>query len=172
MDKSKLDSVVAQHMLWLGTKGKGGQRADLSNANLEGAGLIRANLRGAYLGGANLEGADLRFANLRGADLEGANLRFANLEGVNLGWANLEGANLEGADIRHCKGDGVVIKNKPGLRWDVVYTKDVLAIGCKQHTYTEWAEFTDEEVAKMDPKALEFWREHKAMLLALKTEFN
>jgi hypothetical protein len=56
-------------LAWL--KGEaGGEKADLSGADLSGADLCEANLRGADLCGANLRGADLCGANLRGADLD------------------------------------------------------------------------------------------------------
>ncbi len=74
--------------------------ADLRSANLRSADLGGANLRGADLSGANLRGADLRSADLGGADLSGADLRSANLSGADLGGANLGGANLGGADLR------------------------------------------------------------------------
>jgi hypothetical protein len=124
---TELKSILDQHQLFL--DGKGGSRANLYLANLEGATLTGANLRvadltranlstvnfsGADLTGANLTGANLRVttltdailtgANLKdailtGARLWGANLRFAILTGANLKDANLEGANLRGANL-------------------------------------------------------------------------
>ena len=61
MDKDKLREILTKHKQWLFSE-DGGQRADLSDANLIGANLIGANLRGA-----NLIGANLSDANLRGA---------------------------------------------------------------------------------------------------------
>lgn len=49
MDLSK---ILSDHKQWL--TGKGGTRADLSDADLRGANLGGAYLRGANLGGANL----------------------------------------------------------------------------------------------------------------------
>ena len=84
-------STLRLHVMWLRGE-SGGQRADLSGADLRGAYLSGANLGGADLSGANLRGADLR-----GADLSGADLRGADLSGANLGGADLSGANLRGA---------------------------------------------------------------------------
>ena len=75
----------------------GGERANLSGADLRGAYLLRANLRGADLRGANLWRANLRGADLCGADLCGANLWGAYLSGADLWRADLCGANLSGA---------------------------------------------------------------------------
>ena len=61
---------------------EGGERADLSGADLSRADLSGANLSGANLSRANLSGADLSRANLSGADLSGANLYGANLSGA------------------------------------------------------------------------------------------
>ena len=79
MEASKLKQVLDQHKLWVETKGKQGQYANLRGANLEGA---------------NLSGADLRYANLTGADLRHVNLYYANLTDANLTGADLRYANL------------------------------------------------------------------------------
>ena len=87
-----IKKILSEHLKWL--KGEGGERANLSGADLSEANLSEANLSEADLSGANLSGADLRWANL-----SGANLRWANLSGANLRWANLSEANLSEADL-------------------------------------------------------------------------
>ena len=104
IDQETLSAILKEHLLWLDSRGKNGERADLSNKNLRGsdlrgADLFRANLRGADLREADLIRADLRGADLRGADLFRANLFRADLEGADLEGANLEGANLVGANL-------------------------------------------------------------------------
>ena len=99
-----IKKILDDHKLWVETNGKGGNRANLRDANLERANLVVANLERANLVGANLEGADLVGANLERANLVGANLYGANLEGANLYGANLEGADLYGADLRGARG--------------------------------------------------------------------
>ena len=93
----KIKKILDDHKLWL--DGKGGERADLREANLYGANLSRANLYGADLREANLYGADLREANLYGANLSRANLSEADLSR-----ADLRGANLSGASLERAKG--------------------------------------------------------------------
>ena len=89
MDAKKLKEILDKHLKWI--RGEdGGERADLSRANLYGADLSRANLSGA-----NLYGADLSRANLYGADLSGADLSGANLSEANLYGADLYGAKIE-----------------------------------------------------------------------------
>ena len=89
--------------------------------------------------------ADLRGADLRGADLQGADLRGATY------------------------GEGVVIGNDPicimGLKWFVLIMQTHIKIGCELHSKAEWAAFDDESIKKMNSGALEFWREHKEMIL-------
>ena len=72
MDVNKLKDVLDKHLKWLRDE-DGGERADLSGADLSWADLSRANLSGADLSWANLSGADLSWANLSGADLSRAN---------------------------------------------------------------------------------------------------
>ena len=69
----ELKNILDKHLKWLRNE-SGGERADLSRANLSRANLSRANLSGADLSRANLYGANLSGANLYGANLSGANL--------------------------------------------------------------------------------------------------
>lgn len=79
MNQEELNNVIRKHKLWIEGK-EGGERANLSEADLYGA--------------------DLRWVCLANADLRGANLECANLEGANLYKAELQGATLYGADLR------------------------------------------------------------------------
>jgi hypothetical protein len=74
-----LPIILADHIGWL--FGPGGERANLSEADLRGAYLYGADLREADLREADLREADLRRADLRGAilcdaDLHGARITF------------------------------------------------------------------------------------------------
>ena len=70
---------------------------------LQGIGGERANLSGADLCGVDLSGADLRYANLSNTDLSYATLCNANLSGADLRYANMRDANLSGADVSSIK---------------------------------------------------------------------
>ena len=72
--KIKLDL----HLKWLHGE-TGGERADLSSADLSSANLSYADLSSANLSYADLSYADLSSANLRSADLSYADLSYANL---------------------------------------------------------------------------------------------
>ena len=101
----ELDVILDNHRKWL--KGeKGGERADLQDANLQGADLRYAYLQDADLQDADLRYADLqraylRYANLQGADLRHANLRYAYLQDADLRYADLQDADLQRADLRY-----------------------------------------------------------------------
>ena len=93
MTKNELSIILAKHEKWL--RGEpGGMRANLVDADLNGA-----DLRRAYLRGANLVGANLSDANLFGAELSDANLFGAYLSDAYLNRADLRGANLVGANL-------------------------------------------------------------------------
>ena len=150
--------------------------ADLRGAYLDGANLDGANLYGAYLSGANLDGANLRCVNLDGANLrcvnlDGANLYGAYLDGANLDGANLDGANLYGAYLSGADLDGEKLTKSPlvitGLRYWCLISDGYMRLGCKRFTHEEWAEFSDDEIEKMDSCALEFWKQWKESLLAM-----
>jgi hypothetical protein len=151
---------------------------DLEDANLRGANLYNANLRGTNLKGANLRGTNLYNANLRGtnlnnadlynanlryADLEDANLEGANLRGTNLRGANLDNANLEGADLL-ASGNMKELRTMQIDTYKIGFTLDTLQIGCRRHKIEEWKSFSDEEIAKMDDGALEWWNKFRPII--------
>ena len=103
MTQEELNIILDRHKKWLNDE-EGGERAnlsgaDLSEATLIGATLIGADLSEANLSGAHLIGADLRGSTLSGAHLIGADLRGATLIGADLSEATLIGATLIGADL-------------------------------------------------------------------------
>ncbi|RYL19998.1 pentapeptide repeat-containing protein [Acinetobacter baumannii] len=109
------------------------------------------------------EDANLRGADLRGADLRGANLRGADLRGADLRDANLRGADLFGADLFGAKASPLIVY---GLRWDVIINGlGKMRIGCQEHSVEDWKSFDDARITRMDSEALEFWNQHKSMLL-------
>ena len=103
MDKKELNKIIREHKEWL--MSEGGERANLSSADLRFADLQSADLHSADLHSANLSSADLssanlRFANLRSADLHSADLQSADLHSADLQSANLSSADLQSADLR------------------------------------------------------------------------
>lgn len=85
--QEKLKEILASHGKWLRCE-NGGERADLSNADLSGANLSGADLSGADLSGAYLNGADLSGADLGGAYLSGADLGKTYYQIVRIGRRN------------------------------------------------------------------------------------
>ena len=186
MKNGILGIILGAHKLWLKGDPRG-SRADLSGANLIGADLSDADLRDADLSDADLRYADLRRADLRyailryailrravllDADLSDAILRRAvlldaDLSDADLRRADLLDADLRRADLRYVVGNGGAEMTCLQDRWPVVITKDVIAIGCQQHPVQDWWDFSDEQIAEMDQKALEWWRTRKPILKAL-----
>jgi hypothetical protein len=102
MKTDELKIILEKHRKWLNNDG--GERAELSgaelsDANLSDADLHYADLSDADLRRADLSNADLRYANLSDADLSDANLSHAELSDANLSHANLSHADLSGADL-------------------------------------------------------------------------
>ena len=79
--------------------------------------------------------------------------------------ANLWGANLRGANLWCAKNAPLIIT---GLRW-VVYISGTgnMRIGCQNHSIKHWDNFSDELINRMDDCALEFWKQHKEMLMGI-----
>ncbi|EGT2048475.1 pentapeptide repeat-containing protein [Listeria monocytogenes] len=149
MNQEELDIILENHGKWL--RNEGGEKADLSNADLKNTNLRFANLRLAYLRGANLRlaylrGANLRFADLRGADLSNADLSNVNLSNVNLSNANFRGVDLSDAYLnwvnwQHVEGLTVICVQVDTTRKNnqIAYIKelDIWITGCFQGTLDE-----------------------------------
>ena len=130
-----LKQILELHKKWLNNEGDG-KRADLSRADLRSADLRSADLSRADLRGADLSGADLRDADLRGADLRSADL-----------WSTI--------------GNQVEIFTFQTNKYPVVICQDRIQIGCKNFSQSEWFNFSDDEISKMDSDALDWWCIHK-----------
>ncbi len=91
--KKELSEILEKHKKWLNSEG--GEKADLSNVNLQ-----KFNLRDVDLSYADLRGSDLFWANLKGANLKGADLRYTDLREANLQYADLRGSNLNSSALR------------------------------------------------------------------------
>ena len=181
-----LKEILENHKIWLEDNHEG-ERANLSGANLSEAALRRADLRGANLSEANLSEAFLREANLRGADLSEANLREANLREADLREADLSGADLSGADLSEAYlretnlrgadlsganligaiGDGNRIITIQTPVYHVIWTKEKVWIGCKKFRLKEWEDMDEYLIGELSPKALEFSKEWKGLLLPI-----
>ena len=95
-----LEKILEKHKKWL-NKEEGGEKADLSYADLSNADLGYVDLTDADLSCADLSDTDLTDANLKGVDLRHANLRGADLSYADLTNTNLRGADLRDVNLRH-----------------------------------------------------------------------
>ncbi|TPS54648.1 pentapeptide repeat-containing protein [Acinetobacter baumannii] len=87
----------------------------------------------------------------------------ANLRGADLYGADLYDAKLRGADLRGAKAAPLFVY---GLCWDVIISGlGKMRIGCQEHSVADWKSFDDARITRMDSEALEFWNQHKLMLL-------
>jgi len=149
MKQSKIHEILENHKKWLNNNG--GIQADLTGADL----------RGAYLTGAYLTGADLTGANLRGAELRGAYLRGAELTDADLRGAELTDADLRGAIMP--KTDSVLLSP-----WGWCHVqREYIRIGCQYHMTDKWRNFSDEEIMRMAPGALEWWKQWTPVVMAM-----
>ena len=55
--------------------------------------------------------------------------------------------------------------------WMIVYTRDMLFIGCKGYAIDEFFSLSDEEINRMDPYALEWWRTRKEIIKTIIENF-
>ena len=148
MNTEKLIKAIALHRKWLSNPDEG----------------ERMNLSGADLHDANLHGADLRGAKLIRADLRWDNLSYANLHGADLSWADLRGADLRGADLRGASGNNAELLSLQSGKYLITRTKEVMAIGCEQHSIEDWMAFDDARIKRMDSGALEWWKVWKPII--------
>lgn len=104
--------------------------------------------------------------NLRSTDLSSTDLRSADLSGADLSGADLSGANLP---------DGTKVKfsayfNVPWSNWPITIYTGHMIIGCQRHSMSDWANFSDSDIAKMDTRALTFWQKNKDKLFKIASQ--
>jgi uncharacterized protein YjbI with pentapeptide repeats len=133
------------------------RRSDLSRAELTYADLRRVDFRRS-----NLSYADLRRSDLSHADLRRSDLRHADFRG-----ADLSCADLRGADLTFCVGNGKEIQTIQTNKWPIIISESYMAIGCEQHPIRSWLSYSEKKISKMDPDALEFWKQWKPAIIEI-----
>jgi len=96
---TELDAILAKHECYV--LGRGGARASLKGAMLDGVDLSMRKLDGADFTGASLSGANLNGASLTRASFYCANLCMSALQNARLEQADLRGASFRGANLSH-----------------------------------------------------------------------
>ena len=105
-------------------------------------------------------GLSVKWAIKTSADLSSADLRYADLSS-----ADLRSANLSSADLRFLQSaNGKELACMNAGKYQVVLSKERIAIGCKLFTVEEWKEFDDATISMMDDGALEWWRKWKDLV--------
>ena len=108
--QQQLDAILAAHERY--ATSRGGARAQLAHAELDGLKLAGRNLQEADFSGASLVGADLAGANLERASFYCADLRDCDLQAAKLTRADLRGASFKGARLSHAVLDNA--EPRPG----------------------------------------------------------
>ncbi|MBD9358129.1 pentapeptide repeat-containing protein [Methylomonas albis] len=119
------------------------QGARLDRAQLQGAGLYSAQLQEASLLGAQLQGAILDKAQLQGAGLYSAQLQEASLLGAQLQEASLFGAQLQGASLYRTQLQGARLDSAQlqGARLDSAQLEGASLDGAQlQGASLKWAQ--------------------------------
>ena len=137
------------------------EKIDLKNANLSNAKLKYSNLRFADLSNVDFYHADLRDSDFSYADLSNTDLIDSFLNNSNFSNSALEGSNLNNANLESVIGNMIDIFSMQIEMYEIVFTKDILYIGCKKYTHKEWFDFDDKTIEKMDLHALPFWKKYK-----------
>ena len=76
---------------------------------------------------------------------------------------NLE--NLSSTDLSFLhSANGKELACMNAVKYQVVLSKEKIAIGCKFFTVEEWKEFDDDKISKMDDGALEWWKQWKELV--------
>jgi len=79
--------------------------------------------------------------------------------------ANLRSADLSSADLRFLhSANGKELACMNAGKYQVVLSKEKIAIGCKFFTVEEWKEFDDDKISKMDDGSLEWWKQWKELV--------
>ena len=78
--------------------------------------------------------------------------------------ADLSSADLSSANLSSATGELKYLKSIFIDKYPITYTSDVLQIGCERHNISEWWEFDDDRIIKMDAGALKLWKKWGTMI--------
>ena len=104
----ELNAILSSHERYVASRG--GARAQLAHALLDGLLLANRNLKEADFSGASLVGASLHGSNLEYASLYCADLRDCDLRSTRLTRADLRGASFRGARLSHAVLDNADLR--------------------------------------------------------------
>jgi len=140
----ELKIILDKHSKWLRDE-DGGERADLSHANLSYADMSHSDLSSADLSYANLNSANLNSANLSHANLNAANLSSADLSHANLRSADLTFANLRYADLRYATGQYYLTQRTDGYQFFLVEDEGewLIRAGCQYMSIEDYRKHTE-----------------------------
>lgn len=97
IDQAELNQILSSHERYLA--GRGGARAQLKNAMLDGCVLANRNLNEADFTAASLVGANAYGSSFARATFYCTDLRRCNLRNTTLAYADMRGASFKGADL-------------------------------------------------------------------------
>ncbi len=106
--QQELNVILLAHERYVSFRG--GSRAQLAHAELDGLVLANRNLAEADFSGASLVGASLYGSNLERASLYCADLRDCNLQSAMLARADLRGASFKGAKLSYAVLDNADLR--------------------------------------------------------------
>lgn len=115
----ELKEVLEKHVKWLIGQ-EGGERADLSCADLRNVDLSYANLQSAYLYDSNLSSANLTGVSLSNAKLYRSDLREAILESASLTGSDLTNADMRGTNLKRAIMFGIEVSGVRGQEFTTV----------------------------------------------------
>lgn len=178
LNQEEVDEMIRLHEMWVRNE-EGGVRADFSGCDCDRRYFLGRTLTGAIFVNCNLTSANFSYCVAKGSDFRGAYLLNAKMmhadfsgaifSGAYLSVANfygtdLKSANFDRAELAHCSGNDKQIKNINNLHYSITYTIDRLQIGCRNHSFNEWWNFSDEDVDCMGAYALDRWKENKELI--------
>ena len=113
----------------------------------------------------------ISFGAIKKGDLGGYVEKVKNLSQSGDAWVSGDALVYGNAQV---SGDAMVYgdanvygKNIVSLLDNVTITDKVKKIGCEFHSIDEWASFSDVEIENMDYGALNWWNDHKELIIGL-----
>lgn len=154
--RCELSEIRADRADWAGVA--------IENSRAAGAVFARAYLDRCLILRSDFSCARTTKASIRFGALREVNLRDATLYRTSFDGTHCEACDLSGAEINWVSGDGTRIKSINADLWEIAFTRDTMAIGCKQHPIEDWWKFSDAQISAMDPNALAWWQVWKPIL--------
>lgn len=141
---------------------------NFSNVTIKNSDIRNSLFNYSRLSKLKLEKVKLKKCDFRGSELDNSSFSDCDLTGCNFWEASLLNIRLDNVYLMDTIGNGKEIKSLQIGTFTIVYTCNLLQVGCKIYPIDKWSTFTNRDLLEMGGReAAKFWNYHGDEILNL-----